>query len=118
MNIFISISSLRLYFFNLFTEISASLSKGDSVNPVDFVINTKMALTKNREFEDPLCCCEYRNRRGERAHVLGLCCDCEDLDRYGPFSGGLSRNAAVFVRACAARSVVIFCGATVGAENF
>lgn len=30
---------------------------------------------------DPLCCCEYQNRRGERAHLLGLCCDCEDLDR-------------------------------------
>ncbi len=34
-----------------------------------------------KSMEDPLCCCEYRNRRGERAHLLGLCCDCEDVDR-------------------------------------
>lgn len=31
--------------------------------------------------EGPLCCCEYLNRHGERAHVLGLCCACEEIDR-------------------------------------
>ncbi len=35
----------------------------------------------SQSMEDPLCCCEYRNRRGERAHLLGLCCDCEEVDR-------------------------------------
>ena len=29
---------------------------------------------------DPLCCCEYLTREGERSHLLGLCCDCEALD--------------------------------------
>uniref|UniRef100_A0A8C6T441 Palmitoyltransferase n=1 Tax=Neogobius melanostomus TaxID=47308 RepID=A0A8C6T441_9GOBI len=29
---------------------------------------------------DPLCCCEYVNRQGERSHVAACCCDCEDLD--------------------------------------
>ncbi|EDO36348.1 predicted protein [Nematostella vectensis] len=28
----------------------------------------------------PLCCCEYKNIKGERTHLLALCCDCEDLD--------------------------------------
>ena len=27
-----------------------------------------------------LCCCEYYNRRGERAHILALCCACDELD--------------------------------------
>ena len=30
--------------------------------------------------EGVLCCCEYYNRRGERAHVLGCCCACDELD--------------------------------------
>ena len=30
--------------------------------------------------EDGLCCCEYLTYQGERAHLLGLCCDCEALD--------------------------------------
>ena len=30
--------------------------------------------------ESALCCCEYYNRRGERAHVLGCCCACDELD--------------------------------------
>ena len=30
--------------------------------------------------EDPLCCCEYINDKGERSHVLGFCCDFEALD--------------------------------------
>lgn len=29
---------------------------------------------------DPLCCCEYTNVHGERAHLLGLFCDCSELD--------------------------------------
>ena len=29
---------------------------------------------------DPLCCCEYIDRNGERSHLCGLFCDCEDLD--------------------------------------
>lgn len=28
----------------------------------------------------PLCCCEYYNLRGQRTHLIALCCDCEDLD--------------------------------------
>eukprot|EP00900_Chrysochromulina_parva_P026897 jgi/Chrpa1/8841/Chrysochromulina_OHIO_Genome00021181-RA len=28
-----------------------------------------------------LCCCEYRNRRGERAHILQCCCACDELDQ-------------------------------------
>ena len=31
--------------------------------------------------DDPLCCCEYRNRRGERAHVLQCCCACDEVDQ-------------------------------------
>ena len=30
---------------------------------------------------NPLCCCEYHNRDGERSHLLALCCDCEALDQ-------------------------------------
>ncbi len=29
---------------------------------------------------DPLCCCEYENVHGERAHLCGLLCDCAELD--------------------------------------
>ena len=30
-----------------------------------------------------LCCCEYWGEAGERQHLLGLCCDCEAVDRAG-----------------------------------
>ena len=30
--------------------------------------------------DSPLCCCEYRNRHGDKAHVLGCCCACDELD--------------------------------------
>ena len=30
--------------------------------------------------EDPLCCCEYTNVHGDRAHLCGLLCDCSELD--------------------------------------
>ncbi|XP_048673893.2 palmitoyltransferase ZDHHC23 isoform X1 [Caretta caretta] len=30
--------------------------------------------------EEPLCCCEYIDRRGEKNHLVACCCDCEDLD--------------------------------------
>ncbi|XP_039910488.1 palmitoyltransferase ZDHHC23 [Hirundo rustica] len=30
--------------------------------------------------EEPLCCCEYVDRRGRRNHLAACCCDCEDLD--------------------------------------
>ena len=29
---------------------------------------------------DPLCCCEYKNLDGQRAHLCGLFCDCAELD--------------------------------------
>ncbi|KAF7669280.1 hypothetical protein LDENG_00203130 [Lucifuga dentata] len=32
------------------------------------------------EEDEPLCCCEYLNRHGQRSHVAACCCDCEDLD--------------------------------------
>ncbi|XP_071454307.1 palmitoyltransferase ZDHHC23-B-like [Hetaerina americana] len=28
----------------------------------------------------PLCCCEYLNLKQERSHLLGFCCDCQELD--------------------------------------
>lgn len=28
----------------------------------------------------PLCCCEYFNIKGERTHLLALCCECDELD--------------------------------------
>ncbi|XP_045187829.2 palmitoyltransferase ZDHHC23-B-like isoform X2 [Mercenaria mercenaria] len=31
--------------------------------------------------DDVLCCCEYRNKSGERTHLLACCCDCEALDQ-------------------------------------
>ncbi|KAM3593432.1 uncharacterized protein V6R79_012959 [Siganus canaliculatus] len=40
----------------------------------------KKRATKALQDEDPLCCCEYLNRSGERSHVAACCCDCEDLD--------------------------------------
>ena len=33
-------------------------------------------------FEQPLCCCEYINSRGERAHLFGLFCDCTEVDDF------------------------------------
>ena len=30
--------------------------------------------------DSPLCCCEYFDRHGNRNHVLGLLCACDDLD--------------------------------------
>lgn len=35
-----------------------------------------------QEWQDssPLCCCEYWNIQQERSHILGCCCNCEDLD--------------------------------------
>jgi len=35
-----------------------------------------------QEWQDnsPLCCCEYWNIEQERSHILGCCCNCEDLD--------------------------------------
>ncbi|XP_021404689.1 palmitoyltransferase ZDHHC23 isoform X2 [Lonchura striata] len=30
--------------------------------------------------EEPLCCCEYVDRRGRRNHLAACCCDCEELD--------------------------------------
>ncbi|KAM9552759.1 palmitoyltransferase ZDHHC23-B-like isoform 1-T1 [Salvelinus alpinus] len=32
------------------------------------------------EPDEPLCCCEFVDRQGERSHVAACCCDCEDLD--------------------------------------
>ena len=32
--------------------------------------------------EQPLCCCEYINSRGERAHLFGLFCDCTEVDDF------------------------------------
>lgn len=30
--------------------------------------------------DDVLCCCEYLNENGERSHLLGLLCDCSEVD--------------------------------------
>ncbi|XP_054829519.1 palmitoyltransferase ZDHHC23 isoform X2 [Eublepharis macularius] len=35
---------------------------------------------KGLEVEDPLCCCEYLDRTGERSHLAACLCNCEDLD--------------------------------------
>ncbi|KAM6448079.1 palmitoyltransferase ZDHHC23 isoform 1-T2 [Liasis olivaceus] len=32
------------------------------------------------EVEDPLCCCEYLDRKGQRSHLAACLCECEDLD--------------------------------------
>ncbi|KAJ8010742.1 hypothetical protein DPEC_G00078320 [Dallia pectoralis] len=41
-----------------------------------------MKKRANRELgpDEPLCCCEYVDRLGNRSHVAACCCDCEDLD--------------------------------------
>jgi len=36
---------------------------------------------ENGDGEPALCCCEYRSERGERSHLLALCCDCDDFDK-------------------------------------
>ncbi|KAF6122754.1 zinc finger DHHC-type palmitoyltransferase 23 [Phyllostomus discolor] len=41
------------------------------------------AVKKNKEEEpelEPLCCCEYIDRNGEKNHVAACLCDCQDLD--------------------------------------
>ncbi|XP_010888339.3 palmitoyltransferase ZDHHC23 isoform X1 [Esox lucius] len=40
----------------------------------------KKRANKALEPDEPLCCCEYVDRRGDRSHVAACCCDCEDLD--------------------------------------
>ncbi|XP_045557895.1 LOW QUALITY PROTEIN: palmitoyltransferase ZDHHC23-B [Salmo salar] len=40
----------------------------------------KKRASKALELDEPLCCCEYVDRRGGRSHVAACCCDCEDLD--------------------------------------
>nr|XP_046227091.1 palmitoyltransferase ZDHHC23-B [Scatophagus argus] len=42
--------------------------------------DTKKRVPKVLHEDEPLCCCEYVNRLGERSHVAACCCDCEDLD--------------------------------------
>ena len=39
--------------------------------------------------DTPLCCCEYRDRRGDRVHFLQCCCACEEIDEAASllFSG-------------------------------
>uniref|UniRef100_A0A8D0BJ37 Palmitoyltransferase n=1 Tax=Salvator merianae TaxID=96440 RepID=A0A8D0BJ37_SALMN len=32
------------------------------------------------EMDDPLCCCEYLDRKGERSHLAACLCECDDLD--------------------------------------
>ena len=31
--------------------------------------------------DSPLCCCEYTDRHGNRSHIFGLLCACEDIDQ-------------------------------------
>ncbi|KAM9416921.1 palmitoyltransferase ZDHHC23-B-like isoform 2-T2 [Salvelinus alpinus] len=40
----------------------------------------KKRANKVLEPDEPLCCCEFVDRQGERSHVAACCCDCEDLD--------------------------------------
>jgi hypothetical protein len=118
MNIFISISSLRLYFFNLFTEISASLSKGDSVNPVEFFINTKWRLSRPGSLKIHCVAANTGTGGVSGPTCWGSVVTVRIWTGMGHFLVGCHVMLPFFVRACAARSVVIFCGATVGAENF
>lgn len=30
--------------------------------------------------DDALCCCQYVNERGQRSHLAGLLCDCQEVD--------------------------------------
>lgn len=39
----------------------------------------KKKKTEEPELE-PLCCCEYIDRNGEKNHVAACLCDCQDLD--------------------------------------
>ncbi|XP_036409390.1 palmitoyltransferase ZDHHC23-B [Megalops cyprinoides] len=41
----------------------------------------KRRAGKALEMEEPLCCCEFVNRDGERSHMAACCCDCEHLDQ-------------------------------------
>ena len=42
----------------------------------------KTFLRMDGSLEQPLCCCEYINSRGERAHLFGLFCDCTEVDDF------------------------------------
>ncbi|XP_029433590.1 palmitoyltransferase ZDHHC23 [Rhinatrema bivittatum] len=35
---------------------------------------------RRSDAEDPLCCCEYIDRHGEKNHLVACFCNCEDLD--------------------------------------
>ena len=34
-----------------------------------------------KDYENPLCLCEYFNRHQQRTHILMCCCNCEALDK-------------------------------------
>ncbi|XP_063062339.1 palmitoyltransferase ZDHHC23-B [Engraulis encrasicolus] len=40
----------------------------------------RRGVHKPPEPDDPLCCCEYVDRKGGRSHVAACCCDCQELD--------------------------------------
>ncbi|KAG9469892.1 hypothetical protein GDO78_019427 [Eleutherodactylus coqui] len=44
-------------------------------------VRKKRAPRGGRDADDVLCCCEYINQKGERSHLAGCLCDCEDLDQ-------------------------------------
>lgn len=65
------------------------------------VIIMKRGVHKPPEPDDPLCCCEYVDRKGGRSHVAACCCDCEDLDeacdRWGKGTRAQHREPLVLI---------------------
>ena len=47
------------------------------IGQLSCVLCYKMRYSRD---DDVLCCCEYYNNAGERAHLLGLLCDCVEVD--------------------------------------
>ncbi|KAL4624719.1 palmitoyltransferase ZDHHC23 [Arapaima gigas] len=74
----------------LSSTIANSLVRGETCNkyplatanlPQVFQALPMLEGSKSLELNEPLCCCEYVNRHGERSHLAACCCDCEDLDQ-------------------------------------
>ena len=61
-------------------------NKEDGANNNSFNDKNRNNFGKNDKSKDgvisseDLCCCEYINSHGERSHLMGLFCDCSELD--------------------------------------
>ncbi|KAJ8390608.1 hypothetical protein AAFF_G00102140 [Aldrovandia affinis] len=64
---------------------SVTLHRRPSVPVCCWLKGQPAVMTKKanvpKELDEPMCCCEFVNREGEKTHMAACCCDCEHLDQ-------------------------------------